>query len=170
MNDCPMSSKLTALREGWLEPEEAEDLRRHTAACARCRETAKRLEEAVRLLRHDADPVAPPRMGWEALLEAARDERVTLAFPARRMRTWGIRAAGVAAVLILTIGSIVLLRGGDQTVPPAASGPPPDDLELLLEDHALASDQVPFSDGAYMTVLATSEGRTERPRRDREPK
>jgi anti-sigma factor ChrR (cupin superfamily) len=67
MNDCPMSSKLTALREGWLEPEEAEDLRRHTAACARCRETAKRLEEAVRLLRHDADPVAPPRKGWEAL-------------------------------------------------------------------------------------------------------
>lgn len=170
MNDCPMSSKLTALREGWLEPEEAEDLRRHTAACARCRDTAKRLDEAVRLLRHDADPVAPPQAGWEALLEAAREECSILDLPVRRMRTWGIRAAGVAAVLVLTLGGILMLRGGDRTAPPAAAAPPPDDLELLLEDHALASDQVPFSDGAYMTVLATAEARAERPRRDRDPK
>ncbi len=172
MNDCPMSSRLTALREGWLESEEAEALRHHVQACGLCRSVLDRLEEAVHLLAREAVPVDPPSAGYETLLEETLRARDHVPLPARPARIWFLRTAAVAAVLMLVVGSWLLLHqsGPASGVPVAVTAPAPDDLDLFEEDHALASDRIPFSGGAYLTVLAQSSEQQRAVRRDRERK
>jgi hypothetical protein len=172
MNDCPMSSRLTALREGWLESEEAEALRHHVQTCGFCRSVLDRLEDAVHLLAREAVPVDPPASGYETLLEASLRARDRLPLSARPARVWLVRTAAAAAVLMLTVGSWLLMRksGPAPGAPAAVTAPAPDDLDLFQEDHALASDRIPFSGGAYMAVLAQSEDEYRVVRRDRERK
>jgi anti-sigma factor RsiW len=172
MNDCPMSSRLTALHEGWLDPEEAEALRRHLHTCGLCRSVLDRLEEAVHLLAREAVPVEPPAAGYEALLEAAQQAVEILPLPARPARRWLVRIAAAAAVLVLAVGSWLLLRQSSPspTAPVVVTAPTPDDLDLFEEDHALASDRIPFSGGEYMAILAQSGEPHRAVRRDRERK
>lgn len=156
MKECPKSGALTALMEGWLDPEEARQLRAHAAACTRCRRTLSDLEAAVSLLAREAGPVDPPPRGYEALLESAIAVRDTLPLPGHGRSLWFRRAAAVAAVAVLAISAALLVEFRTPTSPPPAETAEGDILEELIQEHALATSRNPFSDGAFMWLVAQS--------------
>ncbi len=158
MNIHPERERLTALREGWLEEDEARQLRAHISGCTACRSVMAELETVVEIIRDQAGNVVPPPGGYDALLEAtlAMCDRVTpLPAPPRRFRFGPAIAA--AAVLIITLTAIFLLdHGAPAPSSVTASAEEVDLPDFLLEEHALASDTVPFSTGVTLVVSARS--------------
>jgi anti-sigma factor RsiW len=159
MNGHPDTEQLTAWREGWLSAGERARLEAHLAECDACRRTLRELERLVQQLRSSAGETAPPPGGWEALLEATlamRDRIEPLTPPATRR--WLNPAAAAAAALIIALTAFFLI---DRTVTPidspTAVAAEVDLPDLLLQEHALASDGVPFSAG--VTLLVATERR-----------
>jgi anti-sigma factor RsiW len=154
MSDCPKSSALTALMEGWLEPEDADRLRDHVETCSVCRQILADLETAVSLIARESGPVEPPTEGYEALLEAALAERDRMPVSTFKRHPWMRRAVAAAAVLLLAASAaLVASSSGNRGGEVAREAVDPDILELMQE-HEYASGQLPFSDGSYMALMA----------------
>jgi len=156
MTDCPKASQITALMEGWLEANEARELRAHMATCTLCQRTLAELEAAVALLAREAGPVDPPAGGYEALLESAIAARDDVLLPDPRRALWVRRVAAVAAVAILAVSAVLLVELSTPSPIPPAEMAEPDILEELIQEHALATSHMPFSDGSYMALTVQS--------------
>jgi len=156
MNGHPEREQLTAWREGWLSAGERARLEAHLAECDACRLTLRQLDQLVNQLRSSAREVAPPPGGWDALLEATlamRDRIEPLSPPAGRR--WLSPAVAAAAALVIALTAFFLLDRTITPVEPAATIAAEADLpDLLLQEHALASDAVPFSTGAMLLFAA----------------
>jgi anti-sigma factor RsiW len=155
MKRCPKSTNLTALMEGWLDPGEAEALRAHVETCASCRGTLEELETSVSLLAREAGLVEPPARGYEALLDSALAVRDLAPMPPRTGSVWFRRVAAVAAVVLLAISAALLVEVGKPNGVTSADTTEVDVLEELIQEHALATGQIPFSDGSYMELMAS---------------
>jgi len=154
MNDCPKSSALTALMEGWLEPDDASVLRDHVKSCPVCRQILADLETAVSLLARESGAVEPPEGGYEALLDAALAERDRLPVSAFRRHPWVRRVAAVAAVAILAVSAALMARSGTNEEEGVITEAVDPDILKLMQEHEFAAGQLPFSDGSYMALLA----------------
>lgn len=91
---------------------EDEETRLHESSCASCRAQANGLRAAFDSLAKPAVWEEPsPELGGqiEALIRSASGESAVSEL--RTRRPWGAVAAAVAAVLVLFVGSIALLRG-----------------------------------------------------------
>jgi anti-sigma factor RsiW len=96
--------------DGSLEPTSAERVRRHVAACDRCRRDAEQLRRLRAALRDIAALVTPPDWTgfWPGVVRGIQDARVPVAVPARRRgwaAAWRPRLAlgGVAVALALSL-------------------------------------------------------------------
>lgn len=154
MKRCPKSTKLTALMEGWLDPAEADALRAHVETCASCRRTLEELETSVSLLVRKAGVVEPPARGYEALLDSALAVRDLAPMPSRTSSVWFRRIAALAAVVLLAISAALLVEVGKPNGVTSTEMAGVDILEELIQEHALATSQIPFSDGSYMELMA----------------
>ncbi len=156
MSGHPETEYLTALREGWLTASEAARLEAHLAECAACRRTFRDLDLIVEHLRTSAGEVDPPPGGYEALLEATlalREKIEPIRLPA--VRRWFTPAIVAAAALIITLTTVFLLDRSASVQAPAEVTTAETDLpDAMLEEHALASDAVPFSTGVTLLVSA----------------
>ena len=114
MNPCEHWEELLSARlDGPLTQEEARQLEDHLAACPRCRQYARELEETQSALRDWG--AEPPPAVTEAILDAVRKEPR----PAKRpRRAWMSLAA--AAVLALVIWGAVQLPGLGESAESAA--------------------------------------------------
>lgn len=114
MNPCGHWEELLSARlDGPLTQEEARQLEDHLAACPRCRQYARDLEETQKALRDWG--AEPPPAVTEAILDAVRKEPR----PAKRpRRAWMSLAA--AAVLALVIWGAVQLPGLGESAESAA--------------------------------------------------
>jgi anti-sigma factor RsiW len=132
------SPDLTALVDGALPPERAEELRRHLRSCPACAAEERRLGEAVALLR--ALPAAPePSPLFGARLEARLREEGERrrgwlpSFMARALR-WKVAIPGVAlaaTVAVVAVVSIRVERGRERAIA--------QQLELLEDYEAIVS-------------------------------
>lgn len=115
MNPCEHWEELLSARlDGPLTQEEARQLEDHLAACPRCRQYARELEETQKALQ--AWAAEPPPAVAAAILDAVRKEPR----PAKRpRRAWMSLAA--AAVLALVIWGAVQLPGAGETTESAAA-------------------------------------------------
>ncbi|MGM9578179.1 MAG: zf-HC2 domain-containing protein [Evtepia sp.] len=115
MNPCEHWEELLSARlDGPLTQEEARQLEDHLAACPRCRQYARELEETQKALQ--AWAAEPPPAVAEAILDAVRKAPR----PAKRpRRAWMSLAA--AAVLALVIWGAVQLPGAGETTESAAA-------------------------------------------------
>lgn len=115
MNPCEHWEELLSARlDGPLTQEEARQLEDHLAACPRCRQYARELEETQKALQ--AWAAEPPPAVAAAILDAVRKEPR----PAKRpRRAWMSLAA--AAVLALVIWGAVQLPGLGECAESAAS-------------------------------------------------
>jgi hypothetical protein len=104
---------------GGLDAAEQYRVDAHLSACPECRVEVERLAAVPELLqRLPADPAADPpaqpsRAGLDAFLRRARPHRLPLAM-----------LTGAAAVLVLVLVAVLLLRPGRQPAPPVAAGSP----------------------------------------------
>jgi hypothetical protein len=158
MKICPETARLTALREGWLDQEDTRRLREHLEVCPTCRSARVDLDALLEVIEELPRGVEPPPGGWDALLEATvkmRDRIIPLPAPSRSR--WRRMSIAAAAALLIAGSAITLLP--DRTPPPtvtAESAVENEFPESLLEEHARASDLVPFSDGTTLLILANS--------------
>lgn len=115
MNPCEHWEELLSARlDGPLTQEEARQLEDHLAACPRCRQYARELEETQKALQ--AWAAEPPPAVAAAILDAVRKEPR----PAKRpRRAWMSLAA--AAVLALVIWGAVQLPGLGESAESAAA-------------------------------------------------
>lgn len=115
MNPCEHWEELLSARlDGPLTQEEARQLEDHLAACPRCRQYARELEETQKALQ--AWAAEPPPAVAAAILDAVRKEPR----PAKRpRRAWMSLAA--AAVLALVIWGAVQLPGLGKSAESAAA-------------------------------------------------
>lgn len=115
MNPCEHWEELLSARlDGPLTPEENQQLDEHLAACPRCRQYARELEETQKALQ--AWAAEPPPAVAGAILDAVQQEPR----PARRpRRAWMSLAA--AAVLALVIWGAVQLPGAGESAESAAA-------------------------------------------------
>ena len=159
MKKCPNASRLTALREGWLDPHDVKSLLAHIDGCRECHHTMAELDAVVGLLAHEAGPVEQPPGGWEALHRSVLARRDQLPPPEPRFSRWMRRAVAAAAMLLLLLTAVLVrdhaMRPPEVTVSEVAESA--DWLDSLIEEHALASDRIPFSDGTYMILLTQRE-------------
>jgi anti-sigma factor RsiW len=131
------SPDLTALLDGALPPERAEELRRHLRSCPTCAAEELRIREAVALLR--GLPAAPgPSPYFTARLEARlREERAHpgwLASLGRAALRWRVAVPGVAlaaSVAVVATVSIREARGRERAMA--------EQLELLEDYEAIVS-------------------------------
>ncbi len=156
MKICPETARLTALREGWLGEEDARRLRSHLEVCSICRAAQTDLESILDSICRDLGEVEPPPGGYEALLEATlkmRDQIVPLPVPARSR--WRVAVLAAAAVVVVTVSSISILNSDTPSTPVTVETVEEGDIpDWLMEEHARASDLLPFSDGATLIILA----------------
>ena len=115
MNPCEHWEELLSARlDGPLTQEEARQLEDHLAACPRCRQYARELEETQSALRDWG--AEPPPAVTEAILDAVRKEPR----PAKRPRR-ACMSLAAAAVLALVIWGAVQLPGLGESTESAAS-------------------------------------------------
>jgi anti-sigma factor RsiW len=157
MKICPQSARFTALREGWLEEEEARQLHEHLAECDVCNRTFRELEMIAGLLAAESGPVKPPPGGYEELLRTTLLMRDRISpMPARTPSRWRRGAAIAAAVLLIGITAISVLDSRNGSTSSLADITGEDAaLQDLIEEHALASSTIGFSDGASLMVMAS---------------
>lgn len=161
MNICPETARLTALREGWLDDEDARRLREHLEVCPDCRAARDDLDAILEAIDACRVEVEPPPGGYEALLAATlkmRDRIIPLPAPVRF--AWRRVVLAAAAVLLLSVTSLTLLDSRSPSTMMVneaveEAGVP----EYLYEAHARASDLVPFSEGTTLLVLANRDKR-----------
>ena len=142
--------RLSEQLDGSLSAQEREEVERHLAECAGCRDVLVGLIEVRRLAR-TLGPIEPPRDLWPALADrrnARGGAGITFRVP---------QLATAAVVLVTLSASAVWWTLGGGTVPPGADGqavpamvrpastpaasPVPDELadELLMLEEALAA-------------------------------
>ena len=156
MTICPETARLTALREGWLNDEDARSLRVHLDVCPGCRAARDDLDVILGAIDTCQVEVEPPPGGYEALLAATlkmRDRIIPIPAPVRA--DWHRRVIAVAAVLLVTVTSLTLFDARSPSMPMTDEIVEDQDFpEYMLEEHARASDLVPFSDGTTLLILA----------------
>lgn len=155
MKICPETARLTAFREGWLEADEEEQLLEHLEECEMCRHALSDLDALVELIREESGPVDPPPGGYDELLRATmlmRDRIVPLRI--RSKSRWLKRAAVAAALLLVTITGITMLDTRTPSDSAVTESTEEGDIpDFLVEEHALATDSVPFSNGGSLIIL-----------------
>jgi len=156
MKICPETSRLTALREGWLDDEDARRLREHLETCPSCRAAGDDLEALLDMIDAVGGEVEPPPGGYDALLTATlkmRDRILPIPAPARPR--WYRAAVAVAAIMLISVTAFTLLDPRSPDLPVTVAVDESEDIPgYLLEEHARASDLVPFSDSSTLMVLA----------------
>ncbi len=133
MNCETFASLLSRLWDGELSPDEEEALRLHAASCPRCAQLLAVWEDARDALAHLDDGVQPPEAFSQGWRDAVRRE----AFGQKRMRRRPLlrAVAGLAAALVLLVGSTALWREG--MLPVAYPG------EVRVEASAAPTAQEP---------------------------
>ena len=159
MKTCPNSARLTALREGWLQPEEVDALREHVRGCPACQQTEADLDEVAGVLARAAGPVEAPPGGYEALLRSTMALRDLLPAATRKVGWWLHRAAAVAAVLALVASAVLLSDLGAGTTGTGVDVTDSELIDFLMQEHAQAAEQMPFSEGSYAAILAQGSSR-----------
>jgi Anti-sigma-K factor rskA/Putative zinc-finger len=100
---------------GALEPAEADEMRRHLAACERCAAEERDLATLPALLDRaqagDTVEAPPPRLEEAVLDRFVRERSAPASPPARRWRRAAIPAAAAAAVILALL--VALLPAGD---------------------------------------------------------
>ncbi|MFC1629288.1 hypothetical protein ACFL3H_09295 [Gemmatimonadota bacterium] len=156
MKICPETARLTALREGWLGKEDARRLWNHLEVCQSCRAAQADLELILEFITSDLHEIEPPPGGYEALLQATlkmHDQIAPLPVPARSR--WRVAVLAAAAVVLVAVTSMALLDSRTLSTPVTAETVEEGDIpDWLLEEHARASDLLPFSDGSTLMILA----------------
>ncbi len=115
MNPCEHWEELLSARlDGPLTQEEARQLEDHLAACPRCRQYARELEETHKALQYWG--TQPPPAVAEAILDAVRKDPRSAKRP---RRAW--KALAAAAVLALVIWGAVQLPGLGETAESAST-------------------------------------------------
>jgi hypothetical protein len=122
------------------------------------------LDAVVELLGRESGPSEEPPGGYAALLRSTLAMWERMPVPVRRFNGWFRRVAAVAAVVMLVAAALLVsdqaqrgVVGSDMVA--ESSTESGDLLDQLIEEHALATDQVPFSDGAYLAVMAQRDRR-----------
>jgi len=101
--DCLRCRSLFSDRlDGSAAPDPLEDMDAHLAGCASCRRELRQVEKALDLLR-SAEREEPPAGLAGAILASAAVGRAPL-------RSWGVLLHGVAALVILSLLGILLIR------------------------------------------------------------
>jgi len=159
MKTCPNSARLTALREGWLQPEEADALREHIRGCPACQQTEADLDEVAGVLARAAGPAEAPPGGYEALLRSTLALRDLIPAAGRKVSWWLQRAAAVAAVVALVASAVLLSDMGNGGGAPAVELSENELIEFLMQEHAQAAEQIPFGEGDYAAILAQGPSR-----------
>lgn len=157
MKICPEPARLTALREGWLESDEARDVQEHLSHCEVCRGIMADLDEVVELLASHAASIDPPPGGYRELLNAALLMREKIEpLPVRSAPRWMWQAVAAAAMIMIALTAYTILdspaiertitglTAEDETVP-----------DWLVEEHALATETLPFSDGPAAVLMVS---------------
>lgn len=161
MKICPESAKLTSLREGWLDDDAAAKLRIHIEECETCRRILADLDEVVELLSEHAGRVGPPPGGYEELIKAAllmRDRTAPLPVKGAPRGMWRVVAAAAGVMLAVTVFSIIDF--GSAPAPRVAEITEEEEIpDFYLEEHALATETLPFSDGASTVMMVSREKR-----------
>jgi predicted anti-sigma-YlaC factor YlaD len=103
------NSRLSAYLDGNLSSKELRAVGTHIAACRRCREDLRELQDLKRILRKL--PAAEAREGfWDDALRAVRTSR-------RKPAIWAYGSAVGAAAAAVAVAIIVLISRPDPTVP-----------------------------------------------------
>ncbi|MFC1530454.1 hypothetical protein ACFL6R_07050 [Gemmatimonadota bacterium] len=161
MTICPETARLTALREGWLDDEDARSLRVHLEVCPGCRAARDDLDAVLEAIDTSQADVEPPPGGYEALLAATlkmRDRIIPIPAPVRL--DWRRIVLAVSAVMLVSVTSLTLLNSRSPSTLVTEEVAENQDLpDYILEEHARASDLVPFSDGSTLLLLAKQEKR-----------
>ncbi len=161
MKICPETARLTALREGWLDDEDARSLRDHLEVCPECHAARDELEAILEAIDTGRVEVEPPPGGYEALLAATlkmRDRIIPLPAPVRS--GWRRTILTAAAVLLMSVTALTLFDARSPSMPVMDEVVENQDLpDYMLEEHARASDLVPFSDGTTLLVMANRDKR-----------
>ena len=157
MKICPEPAKLTSLREGWLESDEAEEVQDHLSHCVVCRSIMTDLDEVVELLASNTVSIDPPPGGYTELLSAAllmRERAEPL--PVRSTPRWMWQAVAAAAMIMIVLTGytiiyspaieqpVIDLTVEEETVP-----------DWLVEEHALATETLPFGDGPAAVLMVS---------------
>ncbi len=161
MRICPDSARLTALQEGWLEEGEAQKMREHIEGCEPCRRMLADLDAVADILSPEADPVEPPPGGYEELFRATllmRDRIVPI--PVQRAPRWLWRSAAAAALILATLTTFSIIDSRSPSTPTVAEMAEEEFIpDFLIEEHALATEALPFNDGASVVVMVQRERR-----------
>ncbi len=156
MTICPETARLTALREGWLDDEDARQLRGHLEVCPGCRAARDDLETLLEAIDTSPVEVEPPPGGYEALLAATlkmRDRIIPIPAPVRL--DWRRIVLAVSAILLVSVTSLTLLNSRSPLMTVTDEVVEDQDLpDYMFEAHARVSDLVPFSDGTTLLILA----------------
>jgi len=156
MKICPETARLTALREGWLGEEDTRRLQSHLDVCPGCRAAQTDLESILDFITNDLHELEPPPGGYEALMNATlkmRDQIVPLQVPARSR--WRVAVFAAAAILVIAVSSISIFDSDTPSTPITAEIVEEGDIpDWLIEEHARASNLLPFSDGSTLMILA----------------
>ena len=157
MKICPEPARLTSLREGWLESDEAGEVQEHLSHCEVCRGIMADLDEIVELLTSHAASIDPPPGGYRELLNAAllmREKSELL--PVRSTPRWMWQAVAAAATIMIALTGYTILDS------PAIEQPVTDLTseeeavpDWLVEEHALATETLPFSDGPAAVLMVS---------------
>jgi hypothetical protein len=155
MSICPESARLTALREGWLDADEAERLRGHVEGCDECRRLMSDLGEIVSVLSGQSGDVEPPPGGFEELMKTTlllRD--ITAPLPVRSAPRWMWRTVAAAAAVVLAISAYTVIDVISPASPNVEEVTQEDEIpDFYLEEHALAAETLPFSSGKSTVIM-----------------
>jgi anti-sigma factor RsiW len=157
MKICPEPSRLTAFREGWLEGDEARELQEHLSHCEMCREIMAGLDEIVELLASHAASIEPPPGGYGELLNAALlMQEKSEPLQVRSAPRWMWQTVAAAAMIMIALTAYTILDSTGTELPMADTAVEEDVVpDWLVEEHALATETLPFSDGPAAVLMAS---------------
>jgi len=129
---CKFGELLKAWLDGELDARRAAEVELHTASCEACKEIAedyRRISRCLNAVSQDVPPPATARILERTRLLGREEERV--------IRTLQRVAALAAAVLILSVGTLVLLNG---TSPEFGASGRDNVMEIVLREPHWGED------------------------------
>ncbi|MFC4554264.1 zf-HC2 domain-containing protein [Georgenia faecalis] len=114
-----LGTRISALADGQLPAEEAEQALAHVASCTWCAHLLRE-ERAARRVVAQAGDVAPSDALTARLLALAHSETASSVRPTRRLRRAALASGGVVAVVGLAVGGLAVLGSTDRRADPSA--------------------------------------------------
>lgn len=157
MTCAHVQSKLTRYLERMCEKQEVARMARHIEGCPSCAQELRDLQRVRSLVRSRQPASVDPVILTE--IQTSIHEQTTHAHLMPRTRGPRVRrlhyALSVAAVLLITAGSLAWKHMAEPAAPAARSLQPTDDMYFILQEHALQTDESVFNNGALGSVMIT---------------